>query len=209
MYGDRPLKSKPARVYAVRGPKTRDYLLNQGIDCPAVYGDPALLLPLIYTPKAVKKFRIGVIPHFVDYDLPHVVKFREKHPEVMFIRFQGYTSWQDVIEQINSCEAIVSSSLHGLIVADAYGIPNVRVKFSDSILGGDFKYEDYYGGVGREYVPALDCRESIDIEKALEKLKDFKPISFDAGNLLRAFPYPSKIQLRDALTCANGGVPCS
>lgn len=183
------MDNKPKHIYAVRGPLTRGKLLALNIDCPEVYGDPALLLPLIYIPKTEKKYKYGFIPHYVDYDLPHVVKFREEHPEILFIRFKGYTSWQNVIDQINSCEGIISSSLHGLIVSDAYGIPNVRIQLSDNIVGGDFKYKDYFGGVERKYRNPVDCRVEIEFDKIIDEFRYYENISFNAQKLLKAFPY--------------------
>jgi hypothetical protein len=58
----------------------------------------------------------------------------------------------DVIQDIAECEYIASSSLHGLIVADSLGIPCVRILLSEGIiLGGDFKFNDYYSSVGIQH----------------------------------------------------------
>ena len=62
--------NKNIDVRAVRGPMTRQYLLNNNIDCPEIYGDPALLLPKYYNPTVTKKYKLGVIPHVIEY--PHI-----------------------------------------------------------------------------------------------------------------------------------------
>ena len=73
MYGgEKVLYEKPKKVLAVRGPLTRKYLLSQGVDCPEVYGDPALLLPKIYNPLIEKKYKLGVIPHNIDFENEHL-----------------------------------------------------------------------------------------------------------------------------------------
>ena len=186
---DKPLLHLPKKVCAVRGPLTQKKLEEYGVKCPCVYGDPALLLPLIFTPSVKKTYKFGIIPHFHDYDLPHVKKFREDHPEVLFIKMENYTSWKDVIAQICSCENIVSSSLHGLIVSDAYGVPNVYVKFSELVEGGEFKFKDYMGGVKRNYFPPIDFSLNVDLEKVIQEVQNYIRIDYDYRPLLRAFPY--------------------
>jgi hypothetical protein len=142
---DKP--SPKARYLAVRGPLTRDVVLRAGGDCPEVYGDPALLLPLVYLRSAFRERRhdIGLVPHYVDlkaarnYGLPIINPLRADPLEV--------------VNEILACRAILSSSLHGIIVAHAYGIPAAWVRLSDRLDGDDTKFRDYAASVGIELVP--------------------------------------------------------
>ena len=62
-------KLRKLDIRAVRGPLTRDVLLSTGYDCPEVYGDPAVLLPLIYTPNVssdMLKTDYKLVKHFTD-----------------------------------------------------------------------------------------------------------------------------------------------
>lgn len=191
MYGDPTKKYKPKKVCALRGPLTKQYLESFGVNCPDIYGDPALLLPLVYKPSDLnKEYCLGIIPHYVDHNLPHVQKFREQHPEVLFINMQDYSDWHEIIDKIVSCECIASSSLHGMIISDAYNIPNVQIICSDKIAGGDFKFRDYCAGVQREYQAPINCKINIDLQKILDTMKDYKNINFDSNALLNACPLP-------------------
>lgn len=185
------MKGIPQKVYAVRGPKTREYLLSQGVDCPEVYGDPALLLPLIYASTQKKRYKIGLIPHIVDLKNPILEDFKEKFgKDCVIIDFAHYVNWKEVIDTINQCEIIASSSLHGLIISDAYEIPNVWIKFSDMIIGGGFKYYDYFLGVGRACdEPISYINRTLNYEEILISSKKWTPIKFDSRKLLRACPF--------------------
>lgn len=183
------LPEKPLKVCAVRGPLTRRVLLENNIDCPELYGDPALLLPYIYNPPVEKKYKLGIIPHYIDYNLSHVQKFKKEHPEVHVIKLNKYKNWKHVIDQIISCESIASSSLHGLIVSDAYGIPNVQLLLSSNIRGENFKFKDYMGGVGRTFRKPLNCKEHINMDDIANELKYYEPIHFNSKKLLDAFPF--------------------
>ena len=146
---DMPIPHKPVKVFSVRGPLTREVLLKNHIECPEIYGDPALLVSRYYRPRVRKKYAIGIIPHVTDENNPALVEFCKHHPEVLIIRMRGYDHWHDIPDQILACKKIISSSLHGLIISDSYGVPNAWAKFSDDIVGGNFKYLDYFASVGR------------------------------------------------------------
>lgn len=182
-----PLAFTPKRVLAVRGPLTRKRLLDQGIDCPEVYGDPALLLPLYYQPQVVKKYRLGIIPHYTDKGNAFIEKMKTLD-DVLVIEIAHYEHWLDFVDQINMCENIASSSLHGQIIAQAYGIPNLWMKMGDAIQGGDFKYHDFFlsQGFDREaVVVTLDTTKEI----LLAECKKWHPSTYDIRPLFEAAPF--------------------
>lgn len=184
------LPTRPMKVLAVRGPLTREYLLSRNIVCPEVYGDPALLLPRYYRPQVTKKYRLGVIPHYLDYDNPALESIKHD-PDVLIIRTEHYRHWHDLIDQICSCACIASSSLHGLIVAEAYGVPNLWIEVSDRIMGGHFKYHDFFRSIGRDREqPFVAPPQGIVREELISRAQDWKPGSIDLDKLLSACPFP-------------------
>lgn len=129
------MKATPQAILAVRGRLTHMKLLKLDFDCPAVYGDPALLLPLFYKPEIKKKkYLCGVVPHYKDDVI--TTKYRECH------KIDICAGVEEVINEIVSCQTIVTSSLHAMIVADAYNIPAYWHQF-DKVKGKGFKFYDY------------------------------------------------------------------
>ena len=187
------LKEKPKKVYAVRGPKTREKLIKLGIDCPEIYGDPALLMPLIYKPvNATKKYKIGIIPHIVDRDNIWLKQF-ENNSDINIINLQN-SKPLEVIDQILTCEKIISSSLHGIIISDAYKIPSLWIKFSDKITGGNFKFLDYFLSVQRNDTKAITIDKKISMDYVLKQFKPYN-INIDLNKLIESSPYEVNIKV--------------
>lgn len=159
-----------AKYLAVRGPRTRERLLELGFECPAVYGDPALLLPRFYINVLPKKYKLGIIPHYVDYKQMHEL-YKDGDVKVIDLMTNDI---EDVTKQILECEKILSTSLHGVIVPHAYNIPALWVKISDKVFGDDIKYQDYF--------------ESVDIPcYKIEFSKDKLPLE-DLNSLFERYP---------------------
>lgn len=125
----------------VRGPHTRKKVIDTGGICPEIYGDPAMLLPLICK-ESRKEHELGIIPHYVDYD-----KVKQEYPNVKVINLLN-SNPLEVCKEITSCKKIISSSLHGVITAHAYEIPAAWVKFSNNLAGDDIKFYDHFASVG-------------------------------------------------------------
>ena len=159
---DWPLKAPAGACFlAVRGPLTRDRVKRAVI--PEIYGDPAILLPLIYKPEIKKTHTFGLIPHYVDKPAAQkMLKDLGEEKNVKMIDIQA--DWKKVIEETLACDCIVATSLHGLIVAEAYGIPAVWLKLGDKIRGAHLKFNDYLLGTGRKPEKAcLDYRNIHNI----------------------------------------------
>lgn len=124
----------------VRGPYTRNAVINSGGQCPEVYGDPALLLPE-FCKESKKEYDLGITPHMKEYAL-----VKKKYPNYHVINLNNPNPLE-VAKEISKCRKIISSSLHGIICAHAYNIPCAWVKFSNIIIGDDTKFKDHYASL--------------------------------------------------------------
>ncbi|MEH6307511.1 polysaccharide pyruvyl transferase family protein [Olivibacter sp. CPCC 100613] len=162
-------------VRAVRGPLTRGKLQEIGYDVPMVYGDPAILLPIFYAPPVVvdrKDFL--VIPHWKTVD---------KYVKMGYPVLSPLTAdWKNFINEIASAKLIISSSLHGVIIAEAYGVPAILL---DEVEKDNlFKYKDYFMSTGRkEFTKVKTVEEGL--ATAIPALPDLEKMKSD---LLNAFP---------------------
>lgn len=184
------IESRPKRVCAVRGPLTRQYLIDKGIDCPKIYGDPALLLPRIYLPKIRKKHRVGIIAHYLDHNDSALKIFLGKYSnEVLFIDVVNYGNWKSFIDKILSCEFILSSSLHGLIVSDSYGIPNYWCQINFKMDDDGFKFRDYFLSVNKKAYTPFHINPNTSLEDVKGLVPYWKPIDIDLDKLIESCPF--------------------
>ena len=178
-------REKPQSVLAVRGPLTRQKLIDQEIDCPEIYGDPVLLAPKFYKPKTKKKYRLGIIPHIVDQDNSWFSQIDEQSDKVKII--DVYQTGFKFIDEVFECDLIASSSLHGLIIADAYSIPSSWLEFSDKVIGNGFKFQDYFASVSRKKQKSFRVTSKTTIADIISSFSKYK-IKIDLDALWRSRP---------------------
>jgi hypothetical protein len=194
---ERTSKAPNAKYFAVRGKHTRKELLNRKFKVPEIYGDPGLLTPRYFDFRnSNKKYKLGIIPHYVEFD--EVNQWYEmNHLSKEFKMIDLRLPVQNVLRVINECEAIVSSSLHGIIVPQAYSIPTLRVSFTNKILGDGIKYADYFDSVGIShydvpFVNEKDFNEENLLEVLSNNNKDLlikKDLIRIQDDLLKAKPF--------------------
>ena len=188
-----PLPAKPKKVLAVRGPLSRQYLLERGIACPPVYGDPAMLMKYYYKPNVCKKYQLGVIPHYDDFSHPAIQNL-QKEKEVLIIKMEGYKDWLEVVNQICSCEYIASSSLHGLIMAETYDIPNLWIELYGKLLGGHFKFHDFFLSIGHDRCMPFICERHTTLNDILATRAEYVKGEIDLKPLINNSPFQLKLR---------------
>lgn len=177
------------KIFALRGKKTLEMLQTRyPLDSDLPLGDPALLMPLMYTPIEEKLYSVGIIPHFSDLEIvDEIIEQIGEDICMLDVRMQP----EHFISRLLRCERIISSSLHGLILADAYKIPNVWVSFSNLLLGGTWKFEDYYSMTTNEKPRALIIKSKSDFHNLLSSIRKIAMINEYIGSpekLEKSFP---------------------
>lgn len=144
--------SHPAAIISVRGPKTRAKLLRMKVDCPEIYGDPLVLLPLVYplqaAPSAHRILKVALIAHYADHGSKHLYEFSRslgmRNIDVRVINVWTGPLYELLLDAVMQSDYVVSSSLHGVIVGIVYGKPTVWTQFSkDGVIGEGFKFQDF------------------------------------------------------------------
>ena len=158
-----PARYGSVHVAALRGPRSRQFLLeatNHSLVVPEVYGDGALLLPLFFSQLRQDGLEqqsqhanltdlVLVIPHLRDYNAVRdkLAAESRKWAGVNYQLVWVLDPWESVLRSIARASLVLASSLHGIIVAESFGVGArvFRTKSSD----GAFKYRDYFEGTGR------------------------------------------------------------
>ncbi len=136
-------------IWALRGPLSAKAVPSGSS---FALGDPGLLADEV-TYVHHRDIGVGVVPHLTDKTLASRPEWYSGKWKTLVIDVQ-----QDpltVIGQIGRCQKIVSSSLHGLVVADAFGIPR-RYEVNPQATryeGGSFKFRDYGASIGTSPEP--------------------------------------------------------
>lgn len=221
-----PTVMKRVRFHAVRGPRTASGL---GLPANIPLGDPALLLPYLRQEEVKQHGRTLVVPHFFQVDhIPAAQRCRltgcdellpmrvlgapvpgqrispRRLPGMMKARVQlgipVRTAWQ-AIQRIAGADFVLTGSLHGAILAQAYGVP--WAAFDDGYVDVPEKWYDWadYLGIRIEFVSTLaEGAQWWQITGRNGAIRDLAP-------LLSAFPYPISGEIRQQCNQARSSHP--
>ena len=170
------------RLHALRGRLT--LARCERVETPPRLGDPGLLAGLLLDGPVEKRHAVGVIPHLADREHTEVVSFVSRTANARLLALTSPVG--DLLAAVASCERILSSGLHGLVFADAFGIPNRWFTASGALTGGRHKFDDYYSAFDLHQdpvrLPGLNLEAAFD-GYARPRIETIK------RELLESFPF--------------------
>lgn len=175
---------------AVRGELSKarvEKIIGQKLDIPT--GDAGILADCLIKEPITKKYKIGIIPHFKEQDHPIFEEMKNFYQESVIIDLKEEPV--SVVRQIAECEVIISTSLHGLIVADSFNIPNQHIVVTDNMKGDGFKYKDYYSAYGLDINTINLNKEKIPTIETIIKNYKITPemVERKKKEMIEAFPF--------------------
>ena len=150
-------KDRRLDIRAVRGPVTRALLMEYGYDVPAIYGDPAVFMSEVYQPKSRKKtHHYGFVVHKDGSTRLKGIGSSSYSYKFIDIKTEDYARF---IDELVSVDCVVSTSLHGVILAETYGVPAILMMPERDFM----KYEDWYEATGRSSYPIAKSLVDLDL----------------------------------------------
>lgn len=184
---------RPVEIFALRGKYSKkrcEKIISRKLTNIAL-GDPGLLANrLINYNKEIKRYDVGIIPHFSDQGRKCIGNIQLDKYTSTVIDVLGDTL--EILKKIAQCKFILSSAMHGLIVADSFGIPNKWIKLSDNVIT-DFKFKDYYSVFSINEPKAIDMRKEKILDEDIELfIKEYaitkSKVEEICSQLLASFP---------------------
>jgi pyruvyltransferase len=179
-------------VYALRGKLSADMFGYKSVPL----GDGGLIVDRFYKPQITeKKYKLCVIPHYIDYDniIQHYPQFQTDDVVVIDV---CNTTIEDIIDIICSSEYVISSSLHGIITADCYNIPNriFQERVSRVVIHDyqkSFKFIDYYSAFDLPFYKSelLNLMDYMTVEECIK----------DCGTVQQKIGYEKFSKIKDDL----------
>lgn len=179
------------KVYAVRGKLTNEKLKKIGFEGCEIFGDPALLIPLILPPSYEKKYEVAIIPHWREVDY-----FKSKYSNQYKILDIRTDNVKEFIDELTSCRYVLSTSLHGIILSHAYNIPALWIKEGYIDTDG-FKFYDYFSSVEIPFYDGISDFDSYLLNNTWKSIFDkykinslpLKSIRVIQKNLITVAPF--------------------
>jgi hypothetical protein len=175
--GDRAFPLPNAHVLAVRGHLTRERIgANEGV----ALGDPGLLVSRRIR-RPAPRWDVGIVPHAVHRS--HVAFGLLARSEDLRVRVVNvHQTASRAVREIAACNVIVTTSLHGLVTADAFGIPALWTSLEPTVYGGGFKFRDYESVVTPDSSRFVAFDERVRLQELIAQAASAPRSTVDAAS---------------------------
>lgn len=136
--------AKPENISLLRGKKSYEALRNSGVQLGDVpLGDPLFLAPKLFgvTRSDTVRHRVGIMAHYADRQTKHIQTLLENADVV---DLNVHDDPLHLLTQMATCDHVLSSCLHGIILADALNIPSRWVQTDTKFAGNGFEFSDWF-----------------------------------------------------------------
>ena len=179
------------QICALRGELSKkrvEKILGHEINVPL--GDAGILASCLLNEVPPKKYAVGIVAHYKEQENPIFEQLLNQFKNSTFIDVRDTPL--AVTKKISQCEVIISSSLHGLIIADSLHVPNRHIVVTDNLLGDGFKFDDYYSAYGLKHLFTDMRKDTItSLEEVVENYKiPDEMVEEKKKAMLKAFPFP-------------------
>jgi succinoglycan biosynthesis protein ExoV len=142
-YGTPPAITESWRFFCVRGPLTARAL---GLPENIAISDSALLLRELIEPAWTAKYDAAFMPHHIT---AHYDDWRHVCESLSICYIDPRAPVTGTIDAIRKSSVLITESLHGAIVADAFRVPWIPVRTRPRIL--EFKWQDWSRSLALEH----------------------------------------------------------
>ena len=170
---------KDIRVFGLRGPMSLKLLEKKGIDVSSLEFllDPGVVASKIFSSGTSEsrwsRNEILYIPHFQQRR-----QYRGLGVKARFFEIDCHA--EDLLKSIYVSRGVLTSSLHALMLAHAFGVPAVLFRSPDKL----FKYHDYAESVGWKLNVFDDPREVnyADFPTTPFEIDEYKTLGFNLND---------------------------
>lgn len=207
------------RIHALRGPVSAQTFRREGIEAPEIYGDPVWFLPSLIKPSPVQSCELGIVVHLTELSeqkataSTHESILRYKIPSELATNLciintliePTFEAIEQKVKEITACKRIISTSLHGLVIAEAYKIPclyllncgggTTMLHLENETEVMDQRIRDFYSGVGLKTLIAYAQKrnKATNWQHVIQAIDAYwEPLEWHPEPFLEAFPLPLK-----------------
>jgi pyruvyltransferase len=189
--------ARNVNIHALRGHSSlfrAEAILNKKL-INTVLGDGGLLTNQVFKTEKEKKYKLGIVAHMSERKNPIFKSIKNNIPNSTILNI--FSTPDKFIKKLNQCEAIISTALHPIIVADSYNIPNLWINLSKDKKISMYKFDDYYS-VFNQKANYFDLTQNSFTQEDLNKIIKNYPIGKYAvediqNRLIQAHPYSQKM----------------